>query len=155
MSASDQDIIFNVKELLGPILAEYGLELYDLVFKGAGKNGMLRVFIDSKEGVTIDDCANVSRELGTLLDIHDVIDDSYTLEVSSPGLTRALRNPVDFVRFIGKKVKIKTENEIEAKTIFIGKLLDYKDDKVTVETESGRYEIPFEQIEKANLELDL
>ncbi len=155
MSASDQDIIFNVKELLGPILAEYRLELYDLVFKGTGRKGMLRVYIDSEQGVTIDDCANVSRELGTLLDVHDVIEDSYTLEVSSPGLTRALRNPVEFVRFLGKKVKIKTEVEIEDRNMFIGKLIQYKDDKVTVETENGTYEIPFGQIEKANLELDL
>jgi len=155
MSASDQDIIFNVKELLEPILAEYRLELYDLVFKGTGRKGMLRVYIDSEDGVTIDDCANVSRELGALLDIYDVIEDSYTLEVSSPGLTRALRNPVDFIRFIGKKVKIKTEIDIEDKNVFIGKLLEYENDCARVETESGTYVIPYSHIEKANLELDL
>ncbi len=155
MSASEQDIIFNVKELLEPILAEYRLELYDLVFKGTGRRGMLRVFIDSEQGVTIDDCANVSRELGTLLDVHDVIEDSYTLEVSSPGLTRALRNPVDFMRFKGKRVKIKTEVEIEDRNMFIGKLLEFEDDNATVETESGTYVIPYIHIEKANLELDL
>ena len=154
MSTADQDIILNVKELLGPILAEYGLELYDLEFKGSGRKGMLRIYIDSEQGVTIDDCANVSRELGMLLDVHDVIEDSYTLEVSSPGLTRALRKPLDYVRFIGKKVKIKTESEIENKNMFIGKLLDYKDDSATVETESGTYVIPYTRIEKANLELD-
>lgn len=155
MSVSDQDIIFNVKELLEPILAECRLELYDLVFKGTGRKGILRIYIDSEDGVTIDDCANVSRELGTLLDVHDVIEGSYTLEVSSPGLTRALRNPVDFIRFIGRKVKIKTEVEIEDRNMFIGKLLEFEDDNATIETQSGTFVIPYSQIEKANLELDL
>lgn len=154
MSASDQDIIYSVKELLEPILMEKGLELYDLVFKGRGGKGILRVYIDSEDGVTIDECAEVSRELGVLLDVHDLISDSYTLEVSSPGLTRTLRKPIHFIRFIGKKVKIKTETQIENKNIFIGKLLDFKDDNATVQTESGTYVIPYIQIEKANLELD-
>lgn len=155
MSVSDQDIIYSVKELLEPILSEKGLELYDLEFKGRGGKGILRVYIDSDVGVTIDDCALVSRELSVLLDVHDLISDSYTLEVSSPGLTRALRKPVHFIKFIGKKVKIKTETQIENKNMFIGKLLDFKDDNATVETESGTYVIPYIQIEKANLELDL
>jgi ribosome maturation factor RimP len=155
MSASDQDTIFNIKELLEPILAEYRLELYDMVFKGTGRKGMLRVYIDREEGVTIDDCANVSRELGTLLDVHDVIEGSYTLEVSSPGLTRELRNPFDFMRYKGKKVKIKTEVAIQDRNVFIGKLLEYEDDCARVETESGTYVIPYSHIEKANLELDL
>jgi len=155
MKTSDQDIIFNIKELLEPILMENKLELYDIEFKGHGRRGVLRVFIDSEGGVTIDDCANISRELGTLLDVHDVITNSYTLEVSSPGLRRALRRPGDFSRFMGKKVKIKTGVEIEDRNMFIGKMVEYKDDNVTVETESGVYVIPFSQIEKANLELDL
>ena len=155
MKTSDQDIIFNVKELLEPILTENRLELYDIEFKGQGRKGVLRVFIDSSDGVTIDDCANISREIGTLLDVHDVITSPYRLEVSSPGLTRALRKPGDFFRFMGKKVRIKTGVEIEDRNMFIGKLLDYKDDNVTVETEGGIYVIPFSQIEKANLELEL
>jgi len=155
MKTSDQDIIFNVKELLEPILTENKLELYDIEFKGLGRKGVLKVFIDSLDGVTIDNCANISRELSTLLDVHDVITNSYTLEVSSPGLMRALRKPGDFFRFMGKKVRIKTGVEIEDRNMFIGKLLEYKDDNVTVDTEGGVYVIPFSQIEKANLELDL
>jgi len=154
MASSDKDILFNVRELLEPILAAKGLELFDVEFKGQGKNGVLRVYIDKEEGVTIDDCALVSRELGTLLDIHDMIPGSYTLEVSSPGLTRPLRSPEDFSRFKGKKVKIKTNKDIEKRKSFIGKLLDFKDGFVTVETEGGSFSIPYADIEKANLELD-
>ena len=155
MKISDQDIVSNVKELLEPVLMENKLELYDIEFKGQGRKGVLRVFIDRDGGVTIDDCTVISRELGTLLDVHDVIDNSYTLEVSSPGLTRKLKNPDHFLRFTGKKVKIKTDVEIENRNMFIGKMLDYKDDNVTVETEEGVYVIPFGHIEKANLVLDL
>lgn len=155
MKISDQDIIFNVKELLEPVLMENKLELYDIEFKGQGRKGVLRVFIDREGGVTIDDCTVISRELGTLLDVHDVIDNSYTLEVSSPGLTRKLKKPDHFLRFTGKKVKIKTDVEIENRNMFIGKMLEYKDDNVTVETEEGVYVIPLGHIEKANLVLDL
>ncbi|HVY54671.1 MAG TPA: ribosome maturation factor RimP [Thermodesulfobacteriota bacterium] len=154
MVSRDKDILFNVRELLEPILAGKNLELFDIEFKGQGKNGVLRVFIDREEGVTIDDCALVSRELGTLLDIHDMIPGSYTLEVSSPGLTRPLRKPEDFLRFKGKKVKIKTSRDIEKRKSFIGRLLDFRDGLVTVETEGGSFTIPYADIEKANLELD-
>ncbi len=154
MASGQNDILFNVRELLEPLLARKGLELFDIEFKGQGKNGILRVFIDKEEGVTIDDCTLVSRELGTLLDIHDMIPGSYTLEVSSPGLTRALRNPDDFLRFTGKKVKIKTSKDFEKKKIFIGKLIEFKDGLATVETEMGNFSIPYVDIEKANLELD-
>lgn len=154
MDSREKDILFNVRELLEPLLASRDLELFDIQFKGQGKNGVLRVFIDKEEGVTINDCAVVSRELGTLLDIHDMIPNSYTLEVSSPGLTRALKKPDDFLRFKGKKVKIKTNKDFEKRKLFIGKLLEFKDGLVTVETEGGSFSIPYVDIEKANLELD-
>ena len=146
MVSRESDILFNVRELLEPILAAKNLELFDVEFKGQGRNGVLRVFIDKEDGV--------SRELGTLLDIQDMIPGSYTLEVSSPGLTRPLRKPEDFSRFKGKKVKIKTSKDIEKRKSFIGTLLDFKDGLVTVETEGGSFSIPYADIEKANLELD-
>ncbi len=154
MSSSENDIVSNVKELLEPVLVRNDLELYDVEFKGVGKKGVLRVYIDKEEGVTIDDCAHVSRELGTLLDIHDVIPSSYTLEVSSPGLTRALRSPRDFERYKGKKVKIKTLTELDKKKIFIGILIDFKDNVVTIDDDGVRFSIPYGEIDKANLELD-
>ena len=154
MDSQEKDILFNVRELLDPLLAGKNLELFDIEFKGRGKNGVLRVFIDREEGVTIDDCATISRELGTLLDIHDMIPGSYTLEVSSPGLTRALKKPEDFIRFKGKKVKIKTNKDFEKRKLFIGTLLEFKDGLVTVETEGGNFSVPYVDIEKANLELD-
>ena len=154
MDSFEENIIYNIKELLEPILFEKNLELFDLEYQGQGHRGVLRVFIDKEEGVTIGDCTVISRELGTLLDVHEVIPGSYTLEVSSPGLTRPLKKPSDYVRFKGKAVKIKTIEDIEDKNIFTGKLLDFKDETVYIETDGTNYLIPYSKIEKANLELD-
>jgi ribosome maturation factor RimP len=154
MGESEQNIISNIKELLEPILIDKNIGLFDIEVKGLGGRGVLRVFIDKEEGVTIDDCTKVSRELGTLLDVHDVIPGSYNLEVSSPGLTRPLKKPGDYIRFKGKTVKIKTIEDIENKKVFIGKLLGFIDETVSIETEGVEYLIPYNNIEKANLELD-
>ena len=154
MGSFEEDIIYNIKELLEPILSEKNLELFDIEYKGQGQKGILRVFIDKEKGVTIDDCTIISRELGTLLDVHEVIPGSYTLEISSPGLTRALKKPGDYIRFKGKKIKIKTIEDIEDKNVFLGKLLDFVDDTVSIEDSGVNYLIPFQNIEKANLELD-
>jgi len=154
MGVSEENIISNIKELLEPILIEKNLELFDIEFKGLGRKGILRVYIDKEEGVTIDDCARISRELGALLDVHEVIPGSYNLEISSPGLTRPLRKPSDYLRFKGKKVKIKTVEDIGNKKVFKGKLLDFIDDTVSLETDGMNYLIPYSKIEKANLELD-
>lgn len=154
MGLSEQNIISNIKELLEPILLEKNLELFDIEFKGTGHKGVLRVFIDKEEGVTINDCAQISRELGTLLDVHEVIPGSYNLEISSPGLTRPLRNPSDFTRYKGKNVKIKTFEDIDDRKVFKGKLLDFIDEIVSIETDGVNHMIPYNKIEKANLELD-
>ncbi len=154
MDSFEENIISNIKELLEPILFEKRLELFDIEFKSQGQKGVLRVFIDKDEGVTIDNCTVISRELGTLLEVHDVIPGSYTLEISSPGLTRPLKKPSDYIRFKGKTVKIKTIEDIEDKKVFKGKLLDFIDGTVSLQINGTSYLIPYNKIEKANLELD-
>jgi len=154
MGLSEDNIISNIKELLEPILDEKNLELFDIEFKGLGRKGILRVFIDKEQGVTVDDCAQTSRELGRLLEVHDVIPGSYTLEISSPGLTRPLKNPSDYLKYKGKNVKIKTLEDIEDRKVFKGKLLDFVDETVSLQTDGANYLIPYKNIEKANLELD-
>ena len=152
MGVSEQNIISNIKELLEPILYENNLELFDIEFKASGHKGVLRIFIDKEDGVTIDDCTQVSRELGTLLDVHEIVPGSYTLEVSSPGLTRPLRKPSDYIRYKGKTVKIKTIEDIYDRNVFKGKLLDFVDETVSLETKGTSYLIPYDKIEKANLD---
>ncbi len=154
MSVLEQNIISNIKELLEPILYENNLELFDIEFNASGHRGVLRVFIDKEDGVTIDDCTQVSRELGTLLDVHEIVPNSYTLEVSSPGLTRPLRKPSDYLRYKGKTIMIKTIEEIDNRNVFMGKLIDFVDETVSIQAKGANYLIPYNKIEKANLELD-
>lgn len=150
----DEKIIDAVREILDPILLEEGLELVDIEYRREGRGRVLRIYIDKEGGVTVEDCAKLSRELGTLLDVHDVIPTSYNLEVSSPGLTRSLKTPKDFKRFKGKKVKIKTKMDIQKRRVFVGRLLDFADNTASVEVDGKPYLIPYEEIERANLELD-
>lgn len=149
------DIIETIKNLLDPILRGKGFELVDMELAGAGRGSVLRIFIDKENGITVEDCAGISREVGFLLDVQDVIPYSYTLEVSSPGLNRALKNSKDFVRFKGKKVKIKTKEDLYQRRVFVGSLLDFHDNVASIQVEGQIYRIPFYDIEKANLELEL
>jgi ribosome maturation factor RimP len=98
----------KVEALAIPVLEEIGLELVEVQFRREQSGWVLRLVIDKQEGVSLDDCAAVSREIGQLLDIEDFIDQAYNLEVSSPGLNRPLKSMADFQRFIGRKAKIKT-----------------------------------------------
>src|SRR5438270_7901761 len=99
----------RVREIAERVAASTGLEIVEVELRGGGKARMLRIFIDKPGGVTHEDCANLSREVGTILDVEDVIPGaSYLLEVSSPGLDRKLSKPADFERFTGSRIKLMT-----------------------------------------------
>lgn len=154
MNPLEEKVIGDVREILDPLIREEGLELVDIEYRREGRGKVLRIYIDKEGGVTIGDCTKISRELGVLLDIHDVVPGPYTLEVSSPGLNRALKKPRDFERFKGRKVRIKTRSSIEGRVFFIGRLLDFTDNVASVDVDGRTYLIPYEEIERANLELD-
>ncbi len=149
----------HVREIAQRVTASQGLELWDLEFRGAARHGgrLLRIYIDKPEGVTHEDCANVSREVGTILDVEDAVPGSYTLEVSSPGLDRRLRNVADYERFTGSKIKLQTRDLVENQKHFEGRLTKFESGRVTLEIGGSKkhaprtVEIPYEQVEKANL----
>jgi ribosome maturation factor RimP len=150
----DEKIIDNVREILTLLLFEKAFELVDVQYRRENRGTVLRIYVDKHGGITIGDCAEISHELGTLLDVHDIVPGSYTLEVSSPGLDRPLRKPKDFERFKGNKVKIKTKRDINERRVFVGRLVDFMNDTALVEIDGSEYFIPYNEIEKANLELD-
>lgn len=154
MSSLDQKVIDSVREILDPLLLGYGFELVDIEYRREGRGWVLRIYIDKDGGVSVEDCARISRELGTLLDLNDIIPGTYNLEISSPGLTRALKRVRDFERFKGKLVKIKTMTDIQGRRVFIGRLIDFVGDVASVEMDGRVYFIPYDEIERANLELD-
>ena len=125
----------KTEKLLTPIIEANGFELVDVEYVKEAGNWYLRAYIDKPGGITVDDCEVVNRELGDLLDRDDFIDDSYILEVSSPGLGRPLKKERDFVRSKGEEVEIRTYRIVERQKEFRGVLKDWDKDTVTIETE--------------------
>ncbi len=124
------------EELLLPIVEQHGFELVDVEYVKEGGNWYLRAYIDKPGGITVDDCETVSRALGDLLDEKDFIEESYILEVSSPGLGRPLRKEKDFARSIGKEIEVKTFKAIHHQKEFTGVLKEYDKDKIIIEMEN-------------------
>jgi ribosome maturation factor RimP len=158
------------------VASSSGLEILDIEFRGSGPARMLRVFLDKPgaagadplAGVTHGDCANFSREFGTLLDVEDAIQgSSYTLEVSSPGLDRKLTKAADFERFVGSRMKVMTKNPVNNNRFFEGRLQGFRDGFLTLDLtvaskksrkkmgvatqERQKVDIEFANVEKANL----
>ena len=141
----------RVANLAEPILDDMGFELVDVEYLSKYGKWVLRLYIDSERGITIDDCARVSGELGDLIDIKDVIEHEYVLEVSSPGLNRRLKKEADFLRSIEKKIKVKMVAPIRGRRNFSGVLKDFKDRTLYLETEGGLITLSWPDIDKANL----
>lgn len=122
----------KTEEILIPIVEEYGFELVDVEYVKEGGTWYLRAYIDKPGGISIDDCEVVSRRLSDILDEKDYIDDSYIMEVSSPGLGRPLKKEKDFKRSLGKEVEIRTYRMMDKQKEFTGVLKDYDNDTVTI-----------------------
>ena len=125
--------IERVQQIAERVAASSGLELVEVEFRGGGKSRMLRIFIDKPGGVTHEDCANLSREVSTILDVEDVVPGSYLLEVSSPGLDRKLSRPADFERFTGSRVKIMTREPVNGNRHFDGRLQSFQEGRLTLD----------------------
>lgn len=127
----------KTETLLSPIVERFGVEIYDVEYVKEGKEYYLRVYIDKPEGVNILDCENVSRELSDVLDREDFIPDAYILEVSSPGLGRALKKDRHLEKSLGEMVEIKTYKPIDKQKEFAGILKAYDDAQITIEEEGS------------------
>jgi ribosome maturation factor RimP len=162
----------RVREIADRVATSRGLDVVEVEILGGGKARMLRVFLDKPAagsdplaGVTHEDCANFSREFGTILDVEDVISGSYTLEVSSPGLDRKLVKAADFTRFAGSRLKLMTRQPVNGNRNFEGRLESFQDGRLTLdlsvashksrkkmgEAAGQKIEIEFANVEKANL----
>ena len=145
----------RVKRLIQEVVEGQGYELVDVEFRGAGKNSLLRIFIDTPAGVTHGDCELVSEQVGTVLDVEELIPFSYTLEVSSPGLDRKLVKESDYTRFEGKLARIQTRIPLNQQKVFRGRLQGVQDGKIRLELPKGNVlDIPLDVVEEARLEFD-
>jgi len=152
----DAALLAQLWELVEPIVEGEGFELVDLQYLRSGRSARLRIFIDRTEqqgSVSVDDCAHISRLLSPALDVEDIIQCRYFLEVSSPGINRILRKPADFVRFAGKKVKLKTYEAVQGRRQFKGVLEGIHEDRVVITCNDSQYEISLDNIQRANLDV--
>jgi ribosome maturation factor RimP len=154
----------RVQAIAGRVAASQGLELVEVEMRGGGKARMLRIFIDKPSGVTHEDCASLSREVSTILDVEDAVPGgSYVLEVSSPGLDRKLFRPADFERFQGSRVKLTTRMPVNGNRHFEGRLEHFESGRLTLDLSEARrkhrpaegapqkLEVELANVEKANL----
>lgn len=137
-------------ELLEAPVAALGYELVDLDLR-TGSHGLLRLFIDSDHGVTLDDCETVSRQIGALLDVEDPIAGSYVLEVSSPGVDRRLRTARHFQRVVNEEVKIQLTRPRDGRRRFRGRLAEVDEQAVSVEVDGQQWRLPIADIATATL----
>lgn len=136
-----------------PILDSYDMELVDVEYRREYGGWVLRLYIDKKGGVTLDDCGMVSREIGAVIEVEELIDHPYNLEVSSPGITRPLKKLSDYERFKGKYAKIKLYEAINGMKNFVALIEDINNDKEIVFNKDGKaIKVAFGDIAKANLE---
>lgn len=156
------DLIAQVRRIAGRVAGSYGLEIFDVQFRREAGGMVLRVQIDrpgpaatAEDSVSVDDCANVSRDLSAILDVEDVVPSAYTLEVSSPGLDRPLRQPDDYRRFTGRRAKVVMREPVDGQSFFKGALAGVEDGAVLIESDDGRrHRVPLGVITRANLEVE-
>ncbi len=151
MPGKESLIIKMITDLVEPILDEMGFELVDVLYLSKHGRWVLRLYIDRDGGVTINDCARVSGEMSDLLDVKEIIEHEYVLEVSSPGLNRPLKKERDFIHTIGKKIKVRMAVPVNGQRNFTGYLSNFQNSTLYVEMERGVVELPWQEVEKANL----
>jgi ribosome maturation factor RimP len=151
-----EEVTAKVQEIAERVGASDGLEVVEVQLLGGGGARVLRIFIDKPEGVTHADCEMISHNVGTILDVEDLIPGAhYTLEVSSPGVERKLTKPQHFERFVGQKVKVALREPVENQRHWMGTLKSFTEGILTIEPAPGRsVQFPLDQVEKANLKFE-
>jgi ribosome maturation factor RimP len=159
------DVVEQVRSIASRVAGSYGLEIFDVQFRRESGGMVLRIQIDrpgsaakAEESVSVQDCANVSRDLSAVLDVEDVVPSAYILEVSSPGLDRPLRGAADYRRFAGRRAKLVMRERIDGQTFFKGALAGVEEGAapaVLIDGDDGRrHRVPIDVITRANLEVE-
>jgi len=138
-------------ELFEPVVNGMGYDLIEIEHFPNPKHGVLRLYIDKEDGVTVDDCSSVSHQISALIDVEEPVSGHFNLEISSPGLDRPLRRLQDFQRFTGSLVKLKTAMPLEGQRNFKGRLLEADEDKIVIETDDEEISLPISAVEKARI----
>ena len=141
----------RLRALAAPVAAALGCDLWGLELLGSRNHSVLRVFIDKAEGVSVDDCERVSRQLASVFDVEDPIPGEYTLEVSSPGVDRPLFSLCQYGAYLGEDIRVQLRAPFEGRRKYRGRLTAVAEGDVVMEMDGHEYRFPFEGIDKANL----
>ncbi len=141
----------KLTEMLEPGVEALGFELVGIEYVRAGKHSILRVFIDHENGISVDDCADVSHQVSAILDVEDPINTEYNLEVSSPGMDRPLFKEKHFQQVVGQEVQIRLAMPMDNRRNFKGTLLSCEEGVVSVEVDGQQFQLAVANIEKANV----
>jgi len=143
------------KEIARPLLEKKGIELVEILYRKEGNQMVLRLLVDRKGGITLDECAALNEELGIALDQDETMDTSYILEVSSPGVDRPLRSKGDFERAIGKRIEVALKEQLSGKLGYTGRLAEVKEDSIILKkNEIEAVNIPLSNINNARVEVE-
>jgi len=141
----------RLTELVQPVAEELGFELWGIEYLSHSKQKLVRIYIDAAEGIGVDDCANVSRQVGSVFDVEEPIAGEYNLEVSSPGMDRPLFKLEQYSRYIGEYVTVRLRTPFEGRRKFAGQLNSVEGEDVVVAVDNHEYLLPFDMIDKANI----
>lgn len=141
----------DLENLVAPAVASQGCELWGLEFSVQGRRSLLRLYIDSPTGVTLEDCERVSRQVSAVMDVEDPIASAYTLEVSSPGMDRPLYTQAQYARYVGQRIAVRLRVPYDGRRRFQGVLNGLEDGDVVLQVEDTEYLLPLDSIDKANV----
>lgn len=137
--------------LVTPVAIALGYELWGIEYISSGKQTIVRIYIDAENGIDVDDCAKLSRQVSSVFDVEDPILGEYSLEVSSPGMDRPLFTLEQFRRYIGEQVKVRLRTPFDGRRKFAGRLTAIEDDELVIAVDEHEYLLPFDAIDKANV----
>ncbi len=144
----------QVEELLAPTVESLGCEIWGVEFLNQGKHSKLRLYIERpgpEAGVTVDDCAAVSRHVSDILDVEEFSSSAYTLEVSSPGMDRILFKPAQYTESVGEQVDVRLNFPFEGRKKFVGVLAGLEDNSAVLQVDDEEYVLPLENIQRARV----
>ncbi len=148
----NETVAERVWKIAEPLVTDEGMELVDVEFRRESHGTVLRLYLDRDGGVNLEDLTRVSRQVGDLLDVHDAVPGSYTLEVSSPGINRRLRRAQHFERYLGQRIRVRTQAPLDGRRVFVGLLTAVDADGITVQQDGVPCPIRFAEIAQANYE---
>ena len=142
----------TIEQTVAAALEGQGVELVDLIIQNQGRKKLLQFFVDKQGGVTLDDCATLTDKIDSILEMENLMDGAYILEVSSPGIKRALKKPAHFKKFVGERIRVVVKNPIEGRGFFTGQLASADDTGFMLDDGTTQFNFKYEDVKKVNLD---